>query len=153
MELRFEHDGVVLRTATLGDWANMKPRVRELDAMLLGPLEDMVLSGKVPLTALVTAVHSGQPIAMCAVLPVSDDVHEICAVTTHEVENCKAGFCRVCHEFVDLVAHGVIRLQCHVLTSHDVSRRWVERMGFVYEGTARKYLKGGHDAALYARVI
>jgi len=45
------------------------------------------------------------------------------------------------------------RADAHVKIGHDKGVEWIERFGFVREGTMRRYLPDGSDAYLYARYL
>lgn len=46
----------------------------------------------------------------------------------------------------------VWRLQADIHQGHEVSQRWVRRLGFAYEGILHKYGPDGADYVRYARV-
>ncbi|MGJ4857059.1 hypothetical protein ACN6KF_003043 [Labrys sp. La1] len=49
-----------------------------------------------------------------------------------------------------LVAEGFRRIEVRTAIDHDISHRWLERLGFTLEGTARDYGAGGLDFLTYA---
>ncbi|WP_448953062.1 hypothetical protein [Labrys neptuniae] len=49
-----------------------------------------------------------------------------------------------------LIAEGFRRIEVRTAIDHDLSHRWLERLGFDLEGTARDYGAGGLDFLAYA---
>jgi hypothetical protein len=96
---------------------------------------------------------NGIPIACGGVLPLWKGVGEGWVVSSPLVEKHSFLFARTAwRKIMELVeTMDLVRLQTLVDAEYRVSRRWVERMGFVNEGVMRKYL-GGRDYIRYALI-
>ena len=56
------------------------------------------------------------------------------------------------HRFLEFLEKQFIRIQAVVRSDWEMSRRWVEKLGFVCEGVLRKFGPDGTDYCMYARV-
>lgn len=146
-----------IREYQKGDIDAIKSRLRHYDLLtfqngtnvILDAVSDARITGKA-----VTMVSASGPFACGAVIRLWEGVGEAYAWTTTGVEQHAKWFCEQSHKFIDqsIDELGLIRLQCSVLAGHDVSVRWLERMGFRYEGLMKSYGRAGEDAIRMARV-
>ena len=146
-----EHGNIRLRPMESDDFDKIADFIRPLDAVLLSDVEIAALKNPMEGANAATLLHGDTPVCIAMVWPLREGVAEIACITTAGVEEHARDFCIVSQQFVDSVMEGLVRLQCFVLAEHTVSRKWVERLGFVAEGTAKYYAAGGRDCIIYAR--
>ena len=98
-------------------------------------------------------ITNGTPIACGGILPLWKGVGEGWVVTSDFVEKYPILFAKtVWRNMAALIeSMDLERIQTVVDAEHDVSRKWVERMGFKSEGLMRKYI-GGRDYIRYALI-
>lgn len=81
-------------------------------------------------------------------------VGEAWMVTTELVARCPLAFHRAIAGRLDevMMSMNLWRLQAAIHAEHEVSRRWVQRLGFEEEGIMQRYGPDGKDYVRFARV-
>lgn len=152
MELPSAQGELTLRKTLPSDFGSIKERLRPFDASSIGQFEEFLLTTEVPGIDTMTLTHGDEVVCIAIVWPIRKGVAEIAVATTDLVVVHKSDFCRTAQVVTDYYTSKLNRLQCFVRSDHFVSQKWVERMGFKFEGEARKYFSGGYDALMYSRV-
>lgn len=100
-----------------------------------------------------TAVIDGRILASGGILPFWKGVGEAWIVSSELVSEHRVFFAKAVWRILNqlIIDDGFERVQTTVDAEHKVSIKWLERMGFEYEGTMRKFI-GGRDHYRYARV-
>lgn len=102
----------------------------------------------------ITGFHNGEILACGGVMPLWKGVGEAWVVTSPLVEKCPFFFMRTVWRrlltFISIME--LERVQTTVDAEHEVSLKWVERMGFKQEGLMEKYI-GGRDFFRYALIM
>jgi hypothetical protein len=118
----------------IADLLAIRPHFLALKSLCIGEWEP---------AAIVGALRRGPGVASVVMIG-TDRFAEIGAAATFWVRS--TGLPR----HVDPHAH---RAQCEAAVDNDVSRRWLEALGFENEGVLRSYGKNGEDFVQYARIV
>ena len=101
----------------------------------------------------ITGFRDGEIIACGGIMPLWKGVGEAWVVTSPLVRVCSFSFVKVVWRRLKVFA-GILdleRVQTTVDAEHEVSIKWVERMGFMREGLMRRYIDG-RDFYRYALI-
>jgi hypothetical protein len=94
---------------------------------------------------------SGENILACAgVMPIWKGRGEAWALMTLDFKHDFLAFHYAAKRFLNIV--DMTRVEAHVDVGFDCAKRWVERLGFEFEGKMRAYTPDGRDCLRYARV-
>jgi hypothetical protein len=99
-------------------------------------------------------IVAGDEIMACGgVVKFWEGVGEAWMMGSPLIERYKISFAKRAARLLNWVANDLhlVRLQTVVDAEHTVARTWVERMGFINEGTMKRYL-AGRDFIRYARL-
>lgn len=101
-----------------------------------------------------TMVHEGEVVACVGIIHYWSGVAEAWTISSERVVRLKFSFHRTIMELIERVFQQfrLNRLQASVHADHEVSMRWLERLGFKNEGLMKKYLPTGEDAYRYSLV-
>jgi hypothetical protein len=100
-----------------------------------------------------TGLAAGRVVACAGIVVTRPGLGDGWALTSPDTPRFALSFCRAFSRLMPQVIADfhLTRVQALVVDGHTVSRQWLARMGFGFEGTLRKYLNG-RDYHMYARV-
>lgn len=101
----------------------------------------------------ITGFRDGEIIACGGIMPLWKGVGEAWVVTSPLVRVCSFSFVKVVWRRLKVFTSilGLERVQTTVDAEHEVSIKWVERMGFIREGLMKQYING-RDFYRYALI-
>lgn len=102
----------------------------------------------------VTGFNSGEIIACGGIVPLWKGVGEAWVVTSPLVKRYPFSFMKVVWKrlIIFMKIMELERVQTTVDAEHEVSLKWIERMGFVNEGLMKRYVNG-RDFYRYALIV
>lgn len=82
-------------------------------------------------------------------------VIQIWAILSEDIKKYPISFHKICLELIDFCEqqHSPRRLQIDVRVDFERGQRWAESMGFIREGTMKKFASDGSDCYLYGKVV
>ena len=96
-----------------------------------------------------------EPAAVFGVVPMSTTSAEIWSITSDTIDEHPIAYVRWSKHVIKqtMDSMGLVRLQAVCLVIHDISKRWLESLGFNVEGIMRKYDSKQNDYYMMARII
>lgn len=148
---------VTIAEATLRDMSYIAANMRDADRREIGAVIDqppiviacMLYEGSPGFRWV--AYLDGQPVCAFGVSTMFVGVGSAWAYGKAGMERVMRGVTAFCHRrAAPLAARCFRRIEVRTAVDHDLSRRWLDSLGFEYEGVARDYGTGGLDFATYA---
>lgn len=97
-----------------------------------------------------SAVKGGQVIACAGILPMWEGRAEAWALMNRDIKTEFIHIHRATLRFLEIC--GVRRVEAHIDRDFGCAVRWIEMLGFEFEGNEAKYTPDGRDTMRYARV-
>jgi hypothetical protein len=145
-----------MRIVPFESWHLGLIELREHDRRAVAFGDDLVARGNAYLRSgpSFTGIQKGRIVVIAGIVRLWTGVGGGWSLTSPLVEKLPVAFHRAVRRNIleleeKLCLH---RLQITVQASHVVSQRWVERLGFRFEGVLKKYGPDGEDYLLFARV-
>lgn len=97
-----------------------------------------------------TGVHEGKVVAVGGILPVCDGRAFLHMIVSEDMPHQWIKLYRAGRRLINAIQGDYVRLE--TLSATPESDRWLEMLGFEYEGTLRRILPNGCDAKSYSIV-
>ena len=123
-------------------------RQRVMEILKATPEADTILSD-----AARTMSVDGRVVGLFGIWPMWPGAGRAWTLLSHEVLRYPKTLHRVVkNELADFIAkHEMRRVEAIIVAGHLTGERWIRRLGFLHEGTLRKYNLQGEDCEMYAR--